>query len=80
VKNVLVTGGSGFIGSNLALELERLYPKAHITVIDDFRGSSFKNLLGFRGDVLAYNVADPSWLRTFDSKSLDAIYSWTKKR
>jgi ADP-L-glycero-D-manno-heptose 6-epimerase len=74
MKNILVTGGSGFIGSNLALELEARYPKAAITVIDDFRGSSFKNLLGFHGDVMAYDVSDSSWLEHFRNRSLDAIF------
>ncbi len=74
MKNILVTGGSGFIGSNIALELQKRYPKAIITVIDDFRGSSFKNLLGFLGDVMAYDVSDRRWMSLFSDKPLDAIY------
>ncbi|MBN1687716.1 MAG: ADP-glyceromanno-heptose 6-epimerase [Candidatus Omnitrophica bacterium] len=74
MKNILVTGGSGFIGSNLAFELEKRYPNTNITVMDDFRGSSFKNLLGFKGDVLASNVADQDWLKTFEAKPLDVIF------
>lgn len=74
MKNVLVTGGSGFIGSNLTLELQGRYPKAQMTVIDDFRGSSFKNLLGFQGDVLAANVAEKAWLEGFKNRPLDTIF------
>jgi ADP-L-glycero-D-manno-heptose 6-epimerase len=74
MKKVLVTGGSGFIGSNLALEIQKRYPKAAITVVDDFRCSSFKNLLGFNGDVLAYNVADPAFLAAVKGKSFDSIF------
>lgn len=74
MKNILVTGGSGFIGSNLALELQQRYPKANITVIDDFRGSSFKNLLGFLGDVMAYDVSDRSWMPHFKNRPLDGIF------
>lgn len=74
MKHILITGGSGFIGSNLTLELQHRYPQAHITVIDDFRGSSFKNLLGFRGDVLAYNVANPDWLDAFADKPVETIF------
>lgn len=74
MKNILITGGSGFIGSNLALELQTRYPQANITVIDDFRGSSFKNLLGFLGDVMAYDVSDKSWMPHFKSKQLDGIF------
>lgn len=74
MQNILVTGGAGFIGSNLALELESRYPYANITVIDDFRSSSFKNLLGFHGDVAAYNIAFKDWLEIFTNRPLDVIF------
>ncbi len=74
MKHILITGGTGFVGSNLTFELESRYPKAAITVLDDFRGSSFKNLLGFRGDMLTYNAADPSWLKHFDQTPLEVIF------
>ena len=74
MKKVLVTGGAGFIGSNLALEIQKRYPQAAITVVDDFRSSSFKNLLGFNGDVLAYNVADPGFVAAAKGKKCDTIF------
>ncbi len=74
MKNILVTGGSGFIGSNLTLELQSRYPQAQITVLDDFRGASFKNLLGFKGDFLPFNVADPEWLKSVQEKPFDVIF------
>lgn len=53
-KKYLVTGGAGFIGSNLAFELAK---QGHIvTVIDDFSSGHFKNLIGFQGDVIACDV------------------------
>lgn len=52
----LVTGGAGFIGSNLALELERL--GFQVTVIDHFVSGDFKNLIGFKGEVIAEGVLD----------------------
>ena len=58
MQKVLVTGGAGFIGSNLALTIQERWPKARITVVDDFRSGSFKNLQGFRGDVEAKNCVD----------------------
>ncbi|MFA6092334.1 MAG: NAD-dependent epimerase/dehydratase family protein [Elusimicrobiota bacterium] len=54
----LVTGGAGFIGSNLALELERL--GWEVAVLDDFSSGHFENLRGFGGDVVAADVAKPS--------------------
>ncbi len=42
--NLIVTGGAGFIGSNLTLALQERFPNARLTVIDDFRSGDFKNL------------------------------------
>ena len=59
MKNILISGGAGFIGSNLALYLQNNYPSANIIVFDKFRDSErfdngnlksfghYKNLLGF---------------------------------
>ena len=74
MDHIIITGGSGFVGSNLTFELEKRYPKAQLTVIDDFRSSSFKNLLGFKGDVLAYNVADPKWMEVLKNRPVDLIF------
>ncbi|MSU73684.1 NAD-dependent epimerase/dehydratase family protein [Candidatus Kaiserbacteria bacterium] len=40
-RNILITGGCGFVGSNLALRMKRVYPNATITAFDNFsrRGS-----------------------------------------
>ncbi|MBI4439882.1 ADP-glyceromanno-heptose 6-epimerase [Candidatus Woesearchaeota archaeon] len=52
---ILVTGGAGFIGSNLALKLESLGHE--VIVVDDFRGSKKENLKGFAGNVVYGDVA-----------------------
>jgi dTDP-D-glucose 4,6-dehydratase len=36
-KTILITGGAGFIGSNLAFYFQDNYPKAKIVVLDCFR-------------------------------------------
>jgi len=74
MKNVLVTGGAGFIGSNLAFEIKRRFPEASVTVIDDFRAASFKNLLGFKGEVAAFDVAQEEWLEVFKARPVDTIF------
>ncbi|ACX71941.1 ADP-L-glycero-D-manno-heptose-6-epimerase [Methanocaldococcus vulcanius M7] len=66
---VLVTGGAGFIGSNLALELQN---KGYdVVVLDDFSSGHFKNLLGFEGDVVAESILDVDLSRFRD---VDVIF------
>lgn len=74
MKNILITGGAGFIGSNLALEIQQRFPEASVTVLDDFRSSRFKNLIGFEGDILAYDCAQKEWLEIFKNRPCDVIF------
>jgi ADP-L-glycero-D-manno-heptose 6-epimerase len=54
---VLVTGGAGFIGSNLA---KRLAGDGHdVTIVDDFSSGHWTNLTEFRGDVVTADTAAP---------------------
>lgn len=36
-KDILITGGAGFVGSNLALKLKQDYPNVKITVLDNLK-------------------------------------------
>ncbi|HCM41986.1 MAG TPA: ADP-glyceromanno-heptose 6-epimerase [Candidatus Omnitrophota bacterium] len=74
MKDILITGGAGFVGANLTLELQNRFPEARITVLDDFRVGKFKNLLGFKGDCLAYNVAGQDWLPWAKTQNWDHIF------
>ena len=73
-KSILVTGGAGFIGSNLVLTLQERIPDARLTVIDDFRSGDFKNLAGYRGDFVAQNLATLDWQEQFGDEKFDAIF------
>ena len=73
-KKILVTGGAGFIGSNLALALQERFPGAWIVVVDDFRSGSFENLKGFRGDVVGADVSRIDWESQFRREKFDAIF------
>jgi len=53
----LVTGGAGFIGSNLALELEK---QGHeVTIADNFSSGHKENIEGFKGKVLDIDISKP---------------------
>jgi ADP-L-glycero-D-manno-heptose 6-epimerase len=73
-KSILVTGGAGFIGSNLALTLQEQLPNVRLTVIDDFRSGDFKNLAGYKGDVVAQNLATLDWREQFGDERFDLIF------
>ena len=72
--NLAITGGAGFIGSNLTLALQEKFPEARLTVIDDFRSGDFKNLVGYRGDFVAQNLATLDWREKFGNEKFDAIF------
>ena len=72
--NIIITGGAGFIGSNLTLALEDKFPEARLTVIDDFRSGNFKNLEGYGGDLVAENLAMLDWVEKFGDEKFDAIF------
>jgi ADP-L-glycero-D-manno-heptose 6-epimerase len=73
----VITGGAGFIGSNLTLALQEKFADAELTVIDDFRSGDFKNLTGYRGDFVAGNLANLDWQQKFGDPAtagFDAIF------
>ncbi len=74
MESVLITGGAGFIGSNLALELERRYPDVRATVIDDFRSGDFGNLVGFRGDLVALDLSSVDLCARYRAGEFQAIF------
>ena len=71
-KTILITGGAGFIGSNLAHYFQKNYPSSKIIVFDCFRNNDvfpngnlksfghFKNLIGFNGDIICGNINSQS--------------------
>src|SRR5437867_8543613 len=72
--NFVITGGAGFIGSNLTVALQERFPDARLTVIDDFRSGDFKNLAGYRGDFIAQDLAKLDWREMFGNEKFDAIF------
>lgn len=74
MQKILITGGAGFIGSNLTLTLQEMHPNARIVVVDDFRSGDFKNLQGFKGDFVAADVSRLDWTAQFGDQTFDAIF------
>ncbi|MCK9455559.1 MAG: ADP-glyceromanno-heptose 6-epimerase [Sulfurimonas sp.] len=73
-KTILITGGAGFIGSNLALYFQNNHPDAKVVVLDSFRSGEklsngnlksfghFKNLIGFDGEIISGDINDKELL------------------
>lgn len=74
MKQIWVTGGAGFISSNLVLRLQEEYPKAQITVLDDLRSGAFANLEGYRGDFLAADISRLDWQAEFRGKRPEVMF------
>ncbi len=73
-KTILITGGAGFIGSNLAFYFQENHPDAKVVILDSFRSGEtlsngnlksfghFKNLIGFRGEIISGDINDKDLL------------------
>lgn len=72
--HVIVTGGAGFIGSQLVAALAAGDPPAQLTVIDDFSSGHFRNLRGFTGDVIAQPCEAVDWNSHFGKRDIACIY------
>ncbi len=53
---ILITGGAGFIGSNIVKILED--KGIETIVLDDFSQASYKNLLDIKGDIICGDICD----------------------
>jgi ADP-L-glycero-D-manno-heptose 6-epimerase len=71
---VLVTGGAGFIGSNLVLELQRRFPDWEVFVLDDFSSGYFKNLVDFRGETITGSITERETVEKLKKYRFDVIF------
>ena len=85
-KSILITGGAGFIGSNLAFYFQENYPKSKIVIFDSFRSDTkfpsgnftslghFKNLNGFKGEVISGDINSSDDLSRLNEYRFDYIF------
>ncbi len=85
-KTILITGGAGFIGSNLAFYLQEMFPKSKVTIFDCFRNNEtfqngnlksfghYKNLTGFKGDIVCGNLNNKDDLALLNDYKFDFIF------
>lgn len=69
----LVTGGAGFIGSNIAAALSRR-PTCHVVVVDDFSSGLWRNLVHIDCEVRARPCDHPDVLQEIASGRFTAIF------
>ena len=85
-KTILITGGAGFIGSNLAFYFQENYPNSHVVVFDCFRSGAtfangnlrsfghYKNLIDFTGDVVCGNINNKEDLSLLGDYKFDYMF------
>jgi len=85
-KTILITGGAGFIGSNLAFYFQENYPNSQLVVFDCFRSEAvltngnlhslghYKNLIGFKGDIICGNINNKTDLMLLNKYKFDYIF------
>jgi len=85
-KTILITGGAGFIGSNLVFHLQHNFPKSKIIVFDCFRSEEtfhngklksfghYKNLIGFKGEIICGDISKKADLSKLNIYNFDFIF------
>lgn len=75
-KNIIVTGGAGFIGSNFVHYVYNNHPEVHVTVLDKLtyagNRANIEEILGNRVELVVGDIADAELVNELAAKA-DAI-------
>ena len=71
---ILITGGAGFIGSNLTKEIQERFPSAQVSLLDDFSSGNVKNLEAFEGELIKGKIEDEKFIDSLRGKRFDFIH------
>ena len=85
-KTILITGGAGFIGSNLAFYFQENFQNSKVIVFDCLRSDEifpngnlksfghYKNLIGFKGDIICGNINNQADLALLSDYKFDYVF------
>ena len=85
-KTILITGGAGFIGSNLAFYFQETFPNSRIIIFDCFRNEEvfsngnlksfghYKNLINFKGEIICGDINIQTDLKLLNNYQFDYIF------
>ena len=85
-KTILITGGAGFIGSNLAFYFQENFPNSRVIIFDCFRSAEvfsngnlksfghYKNLIGFTGKIICGDINNKNDLNLLSNCKFDYIF------
>lgn len=82
-RSWVITGGAGFVGSNLVATLAQQSPEDRLIVIDDLTSGTFANLVGaferrglspFSGEFIASSCGEIDWDSLLDDAKPQAVF------
>lgn len=82
-NTIIITGGAGFIGANLAAQFAKRRPGARVVVVDNFRSGSVTNLVDayalagagpFVGEVIPRGVTEIDWPKLIRERGAAALF------
>jgi ADP-L-glycero-D-manno-heptose 6-epimerase len=86
MKKILITGGAGFIGSNIAWELQNRFPEFSITIFDHFNDGSkrssgnfnyfgdFRNIIGLKAEIIIGDISNIDDVNNLLKNKFDIIF------